>query len=181
MAELKAAQAAQKKRLAKLTDELQDGAPPAASAPPAPPSAPPPALPSFRPGSESRRRLLRWPSRRSALLTTPRLPRSPGGHLLPQERGGDHEVLGGSRRLQEPAAPVRGQAGVLVLRRPTVRHGQPALRPHPRRHDQGRPHALRPPDRLPRGTPPSPAASRAPALPAWRPALVSRSRAPLAR
>jgi hypothetical protein len=170
---LKAAQAAQAKRLSKLTDELQDGAlerrPPQPHARRALASTCPLSRAWARCWSQRPRRcpLRGWrramlprctsetvvapepsaaprrerdaahtptqPSRRCCFgrliqalshararpstcthaLRRPR--RSPRGNLLPQDRGGDAEVLGRGRRIQESAPPVGGQARVLVL------------------------------------------------------------------
>ena len=53
------------------------------------------------------------PSTCTHALRRPR--RSPRGNLLPQDGGGDAEVLGRGRRIQESAPPVGGQARVLFL------------------------------------------------------------------
>ena len=57
--------------------------------------------------------------------------------------GGDPAAMGGAGRLPDLPKAVEGEAKVLLLRRPALRHGPPPLRAHPRRHHQGHRHQVR--------------------------------------
>lgn len=73
--------------------------------------------------------------------------------LVPESGGEDSRILVQSEGIRNPTKSQQGQASLHLLRWPTLRHGSPSLRPHPRRHNQGHRHSLPIHDRSPRHAP----------------------------